>query len=335
MTEYDAPPGFSVIVASRERPSELARCLTAIRELDHPAFEIIVVGCPAAADVVERTGGGQVEFLPFDEANLSKARNLGIHAARGDFCAFIDDDAVPVQLWLRHHEMALHQFRASASVGFVRGPDGVRFQSRFDTIDPGAETFEEAFQGDTPFLPDPGPERAVKLVGTNMVIRREVLKDLGGFDPAYRYHLEDSDISLRLRYAGHLTVVAPLAEVCHGLAASARRTSRRVPRDLTEIARSTALFLRRHYSGDVAAICQKVRSRERARLIRAMVDGRCEPRDVTRLLAMLDQGWAEGERLTLSERRTQITVSLTSLAGASAISGRVSGSSGAFAAVSG
>ena len=81
-----------------------------------------------------------------------------------------------------------------------------------------------------------------------------------------------------------------------------------MPTDLYDIGRSTAVFLNRHFDGDTEEILQRTQKRERQRLIRHMVAGNCEPKDVRRLLTTLHNGWAEGMALPKTalslERRT-------------------------------
>jgi hypothetical protein len=134
-----------------------------------------------------------------------------------------------------------------------------------------------------------------------MAVRRDVVADLGGFDPSYRYFLEDADLSLRLARAGYRTAVAPLAEVHHALAASERRNRRRVMRSLFDIGRSNAIFLRRHRGAEHGDIRDRLEVRERRRALRAMNRGYIEPRDVARLMASLDDGWRDGQSVALPE----------------------------------
>ena len=284
-------PRVSVIVASRHRPNWLRRCLTALRQVDYPAFEVIVVADSESLASVEMFGLKRVRF---DEPNLSRARNAGIAASSGEICAFIDDDAVPEPLWLAHHVDVLATTRAAASVGFVRGRNGLSFQSRVTSIDREAETHVEEDRGEQAFVPRLSAGRALKLVGTNMAVRRDILTSLGGFDPAFAWFLDDADLSMRLCHAGHVAAVAPLAEVHHGFAASARRTADRVPLDLHDIGRSSALFFRRHPGVDVFELLARIETRERARLLRHMIDGGCEPGDVGRILKSFKEGWQEG-----------------------------------------
>ena len=117
----EASQRFSIIVATRERPRSLLRTLRAIRQLDYPNFEVVVVGDALADDALSGAEWGWLRFVRFDQPNLSAARNAGVAAAAGDVLAFIDDDAVPEPTWLTHHGSSLLESGATASVGFVRG----------------------------------------------------------------------------------------------------------------------------------------------------------------------------------------------------------------------
>ncbi len=295
------PLRISVVVASNERPKSLARCLTGLRQLDYPEFEILVVADGASlSQLADHPALGFCRTIQFDKQNLSSARNAGIAGAGGDAIAFVDDDSVPEPMWLAWHAAALAESRAAASVGFVRGRNGISFQSRAASVDHEAETHEVALIGAHAQIPKLG-RRALKLIGTNCVVFRDALIDVNGFDPAFRYFLEDADLSMRMMASEYRSVVAPLAEVHHSFAASARRTSLRMPRRLFEIGRSTALFLRRHPGGDLEELRARLRARERGRLLRHLVIGTCEPRDVGALLRDLDAGWDEGMALELPE----------------------------------
>lgn len=292
-----APLRFSVVVASRQRPSWLDRCLRALRQLDYPTFEIVVVADQASLDRIGRAG---LKVVPFAKANLSAARNAGIAASAGDVCAFIDDDAVPEPMWLHHLDIAFRQNGAVAVTGYVRGRNGINFQSRVASVDTEAETHTETPETRSciPVLPS---GRALKLVGTNMAIRRDVFASLGGFDELYRYFLEDTDLSLRIANAGLPMAVAPLAEVHHAFAPSLRRTKLRTPTDLFDIGRSSAVFLRRHLGRDLDEMYTRIQIRERARLLQHMQIGSCEPRDVGRRLEGLKSGWADGINTALTD----------------------------------
>ncbi|CAN0606332.1 unnamed protein product, partial [Ectocarpus sp. 12 AP-2014] len=136
--------------------------------------------------------------------------------------------------------------------------------------------------------------KAVKLVGTNSAYLRDTLLKLRGFDPSYAYFLDDTDLSLRLANAGMTAAIAPLAEVHHAFAPSSRRTILRAPTFLGDIGHSAAVFLRRHKGISEEELLARLCARERSRLIRHMVQGTCEPRDIRRLMKGLIDGWTAG-----------------------------------------
>ena len=286
----------SVIIVSRGRPDALLRCLTAVAQVQYRPFEVVVVACPAGIVVTET-----LDFLPdlkciaFDEANISAARNLGLVHAAGEIVAFIDDDAVPEPQWLRHLVAPAARSDVAAMGGFVRGRNGISFQYTARTLDAqgGAHEVEIDRLQATVLVPPKG--RAIKTEGTNMAFRRDVLLGIGGFDPAFRFYLDETDVNMRLARAGHATALVPLAQVHHGFAASATRRDDRVPRDLFEIGASWAVFQRKHIPKDDRAMhwAAQVTS-ERKRLIEHMVVGRLEPRDVRRLMKGLRAGYTDG-----------------------------------------
>lgn len=282
----------SVIIVSRGRPTWLARCLKAVRQLDYPSFEVVVVADQASLNAVNCS---DLKVTTFDRANISAARNAGIRQAAGEICAFIDDDAVPEPLWLRQIVNAFSATDADAVVGYVRGRNGISYQSRTSSVDVQAETHGESDEGTDPFVPNLKTGRALKLVGTNMSFRREALIALDGFDEAFAYYLDDTDISLRLAKSGRRAAVAPLAEVHHGFAPSERRTNLRAPTNLFDIARSSAIFFRRHATPNVEELRDRIVGRERKRLIQHMVIGTCEPRDIRNVLSSLEVGWENGQ----------------------------------------
>ena len=298
MTSSGGSLRFSIVVASWHRPHWLRRCLKSLEQLDHPQFEVIVV---ADAECLAELSDSRLKTIEVGEANLSKARNAGILASGGDVCAFIDDDAVAEPMWLRHFEDGLSGTGADAIRGFVRGRNGISFQSRVESVDAEAETHLEQDQMLCASVPKLEAGKALKLVGTNMAVRREALLRAGGFDPNLRYFLDDTDLSLRLMKNGAVMAVAPDAEVHHGFAPSKRRDARRTPTDLFDIGRSTAIYLRRHLGEKYDEIFERIRKRELNRLIRHMVLGNCEPRDVARRMNGLSEGWRDGHDAELGK----------------------------------
>lgn len=282
----------SVIVVSRHRTAALTRCLTGIAQQDHPVFEVIVVADPAAAAAV-RAQGMAVKLVEFDEANISAARNAGLALAAAPVVTFIDDDAVPEPTWLSRLVTPFEDARVIAATGFVRGRNGITLQWRCVEVDRFGQDHPLAVP-DHPTLHDGTAQRAVKTIGTNCAFRRDALFWIGGFDPAFRFYLDEADVNLRLAPFG-LTAIVPLALVHHGYEASAHRRADRVPLSLHEIAASTAVFLRRHApQSDPDAAFGQLRAHQSARIDSHRAAGRLSDAEGAHLMTSLTDGWAEG-----------------------------------------
>ena len=288
-------PTISVIVVSRHRAEALRRAVLALGQSDHPQLELVVVADPAALTGLPASA----KTVAFDEANISAARNLGLAQAAGEVIAFLDDDAVPEPTWASRLAAAFHDPQVIAATGFVRGRNGFSYQWQASEIDQlGRDHPLDVTEAGTHAARH---GRAIKTQGTNCAFCAKHLRALGGFDPAYRFYLDEADLNLRMAGRG-LTAVLPLAQVHHGFAASARRRADRVPLSLYEIGASSMIFLRRHAPERLwAEGLEQLRTDQRRRAIRLMVEGRIEPGAVERLLATLEAGLAEGGRRPLPD----------------------------------
>ncbi|WP_377509850.1 glycosyltransferase family 2 protein [Octadecabacter sp. R77987] len=283
----------SIIVVSRGRPDALRLCLTGISQLRYPHFEVIVVADRAGLKAIDGLAD-RIKTVPFDAPNISQARNLGIAQAAGEIVAFIDDDAVPEPTWLSYLVAPFADETVSAVGGFVIGRNGISFQWKARDIRPDGSSAPIAVDDTRPTALQGTPTRGIKTEGTNMAFRRDVLARLGGFDPAYAFYLDESDLNMRLAATGASTAIAPRAQVHHGFAASDYRAANRAPRDLTQIGASLAVFLRRHApNAEHAGVIAAERAQQRKRLLGHMVAGNLMPGDVALLLRGFDKGAAE------------------------------------------
>lgn len=282
------PTRLSIIILSRHRPRALALCLAALERQDHPDFELVLVADAAALD---QRPDLNIKRIAFDQPNVSAGRNLGIAQASGQVIAFIDDDALAPPNWARRICAGFADPRVVAATGFTRGPDGLSWQARGERIAPSGESFAIPVVQAVSLAPRDGCP--VSTLGTNCAFRRDALLAIGGFDPAFRYFLDESDVNLRMaaRFPDALTAIIPDTEVIHGIAEGPLRAAQGVPRSLTDIGRSAVIFAQR-YRGNLPP----VEMEQRLRLVRHVLAGRLGPLGVGRLMTSLRQGMAEALR---------------------------------------
>src|SRR5918999_2665134 len=185
-------PPVTVVVATRDRPQSLARCLRALTALTYARFEVVVVdNAPSTREtlaVVQQQSGqdARVRYVRELRPGVSCARNRGLGEARGELVAFTDDDGVVDPGWL---DGVLRGFDRSPSVACVTG---LVPSARLDTAE--QRYFDR--RGSRGFCCAPrrydrhGDLEASPLypytagqfgTGANFAFRTAMLRNLGGF----------------------------------------------------------------------------------------------------------------------------------------------------------
>ncbi len=276
-------PTVSLIIVSLGRPDHLRNLIGALRYQTHPAFEVVVV---ADSELDPQPGLLQRQFA---EANISKARNIGLSMASGAIVAFCDDDAIPDPLWLERLTAPFSDARVGYAGGLTRGPDGVRMQHGLYRMDSYGNTEPTIAPGGI-FEPELGHFYAA--TGVNCAFRASALHDIGGYDENYRYYLEDSDVCIRLANAGWTMAYVPEAQMQHFSAPSSNRDEKGQTY-LHEIAASKAYFCSQHAGGDFSAALTDFRNDQHKALLKRK---RKRDRDfITERLGEIKTGFCDGK----------------------------------------
>ena len=188
-------PAVTVIVPTRERPDTLGPTLETLTKLDYPNYEVLVVdnapSTSATEDLVKSRfePTGKIRYLREDRPGVEWARNRGLLEVKGNFVAFTDDDVLVDKHWLTEMIMA---FDTIDNVGCVTGvtipaeleaPSQLWFE-QYGGFNKGFElkVYDMREHRTPEFL---YPYVAGKFgSGVNMAFRTEVIRALGGTDPA-------------------------------------------------------------------------------------------------------------------------------------------------------
>ena len=187
---------MSVVVTCHDLGAYLGEAVSSVLGQTRPPDEVVVVddasSDPATLEVLRGLSGPGLRVLRSDvNLGLPAARNLGIRATSGAYVCCVDADDVLEPAWL---ERASDVLRDRADVAFVTH-------------------WLKAF-GDQQW--DWTPQRCdlVTLLDANSVngaalVRREVIEDVGLFDPAMRAGCEDWDLWIRVVRKGYRGWVVP------------------------------------------------------------------------------------------------------------------------------
>jgi cellulose synthase/poly-beta-1,6-N-acetylglucosamine synthase-like glycosyltransferase len=229
----------SVVVCTLGRQPGLRRTVDAILGQTHADLEVLVVdNDPASGGVAGLLAGvadPRLRVVPEPARGLSRARNTGLRAARGELVAYTDDDALPASTWIEALVSVIHDDPTGA-VACVTGrvvaaETATAAQRWFEDLgdfDKGTDRTVWSLRPPPAALPGrPGPHSVFFPYtagemgsGNNMLFRTAVLRALGGFDEALGTGSparggEDLDVYRRIVLAGWVLVYTPDAVVRH------------------------------------------------------------------------------------------------------------------------
>ena len=225
-------PPVSVVVCAHNAQATIDQCLSHVCALDYPRLEILVVDDGSDDDTASiARRHPQARLLSIPHGGLSTARNEGLRAATGDIVAYLDSDAYPSRSWARYLVLGLEEGR----LGGVGGPN---LPPAGDA--PTAHCVSRAPGGPSHVLLS--DDRAEHVPGCNMAFRRDVLAEVGGFDPAFVTAGDDVDVCWRIVERGWDIGFHPGAFVWH----HPRATTASYLRQQLGYGRSEALLASRH-----------------------------------------------------------------------------------------
>ncbi|MEL6997789.1 MAG: glycosyltransferase family 2 protein [Pseudomonadota bacterium] len=298
----NAVPTISVAVVTHKRPHLLPRALAAIALLDYPDFEIVVVGDHPTLDAYDIPPhiAGQIRYVYHAQPNICAARNHAVRASGGEIVAFIDDDAVPEQSWLAQLASPFANPNLAAASGSVRDADGMSFEWQGGWFDRSGEEDPLDDGSDSLCVSGVNQSKALRFLalrGVNAAFRRTALLQVGGFDEAIRYYLDETDIALRLADAGWDAAFVRHAEVHHLREANAQRGPLRIPGDQYEIGAAKGFFCSKHLpEAAYAGAIERFRRRRLADLDAQIRLGLIRAKDCDRITAQLADGEADGRQ---------------------------------------
>jgi GT2 family glycosyltransferase len=241
--------GTTVVIATHNRSSELARTLRELRAL-RPAPPVIVLDNASTDDTADRVrdfAGVRLVRLPRNAG--ASARNVGVALADTAFVAFSDDDSWWAPDALVRAEAVLTE---NPRIGLLAARTLVGPEQR---PDPTNRLMADSPLGREPDLPGPS---VLGFLACAAVVRVSAFQQVGGFNPLLHFGAEEKLFAYDL--AAHGWALCYVDEVCAHHHPSAARAPAATRRRLEQRNNTLIAWLRRPLPIGVRAVRELLRS---------------------------------------------------------------------------
>lgn len=214
LSEY---PFISILVPAHNEAKVIEKTVESLLAFDYPAdrYEIIVINDNSSDDsakkleVIQKRYPNRMLYVINTDSTIggkgkSNALNIGFQKSKGQFIAIYDADNTPEKTALKY---LVYTLMSDESLGAVIGKfrtrnRDVNMLTRFINIE--TLTFQWMAQAGRWKL-----FRLCTIPGTNFVIRRDILEQIGGWD--IKAIAEDTEISFRIYQMGYKIKYLPQA----------------------------------------------------------------------------------------------------------------------------
>lgn len=219
--EIESFPFISVIIVNYNGLRFLENCLASLKKQTYPAnrFEVIVVDNGSADDSIAfiRNNSPEVKIIEARKnLGFAAGNNLGFKHAKGDFFALLNNDTEVPENWL---SALVNSMLKSKSIGLVTCK--ILFHGDRQTINStGLELLSDGRGSDRGFREkDSGQYNQIEDVfgacGASVLLRKEMLTDIGYFDERLFMYYEDLDLAWRAKLRNWRCVYTPETVVYH------------------------------------------------------------------------------------------------------------------------
>lgn len=238
-----AQPYFSVVMATRNRPSAFRDAIRSVLAQSFLSLEIIVVNDGSDEEFRHEYESAliSIDSIPVHSVNLVKrpnghgqsfALNTGVAKAAGPYLCFLDDD----DCWVDEH----HLERAAAVIAGAAAPVDVYMADqaafRRNELQPGPIWLDDLAQLFRRCGKEPGPggaytvtvEDLLKSRGfchlNTMILRRTLYEDVGGMEESIRWEC-DHDLYLRVIDRATTMKYVPVTVSRHNIPEPSKKSS--------------------------------------------------------------------------------------------------------------
>ena len=249
--DIQGQPTVSIVIPNRNAAAVLKQCVTGLLEgTSYPRRELVIVDNGSTESEVlelyrsiERDGHGHRG--PFDRPfNFSAACNAGAAVARGELLLFLNNDIEVIHAGLARGAGTLGSTagrRHRRGEALLSGSNDSARRRRLRAR-PGRPHLLASARRRRPVCSGPASRyrNYLAVTGACQMMRRDVFRQLGGFDERFRLSFSDVVLCMEAWTAGYRVVYTPYARLVHHESYTRKRE------DSAEDMELLARYLQRH-----------------------------------------------------------------------------------------
>lgn len=203
-------PLVSIIIPLYVIEDRFFKDLEEYNDLKYKNFEIIIV-CDKKVSLPDINKSVKLILTHKKQTGPAEKRDLALKYAKGQICAFIDDDAYPDPSWLKNAVLEFRDLNLSAVGGPGLTPPEDGFWEQVTGL-----VYSSFFCGGFAQYRFVKKRRrfVVDYPAYNLLVRTDILKKVGGYG-TYFYGGEDTFLCLKLIKAGYKILYSPNVVVYH------------------------------------------------------------------------------------------------------------------------
>lgn len=220
-------PPVDIIICTKNNKDIICECLDSVKNQTYKNWQCLVVddnSKDGTCELIEKNYPF-VKCLRLRGKGPSYNRNIGIKSSSGIYLVTLDSDAVLTKDWLLEMVKFMED---NPQVGICGGK--ILYQEDQNIIDMAGGGLRKAgmvyHRGAGQNKNEKEYNQTIKTIyvcSASMIIRRDIFKRVGYFDPDYLYGHEDLDICWRANIAGFGVVYFPQAESYHQMGATIKK----------------------------------------------------------------------------------------------------------------
>ena len=215
-------PFVSIIILNYNGKDYLKKCLDSVLKTEYPNFEVILVDNSST----DRSLSLAEESFGFDKrlriirnsSNLgfSGGNNVGFKHAKGNFIAFLNNDTIVDSNWLTS---LVDVMEKDETIGLAQSMllkiDGQEVQTAGSLLSDYLVLQRILFEDRPSNIKTPSVFETSYACGAAFIIRRELINEIGLFDPKLPFYYDDTLLSFKTWLSGKRVVVVSKSKVCH------------------------------------------------------------------------------------------------------------------------